>query len=49
MRLGTIVADLKHYDVDLDTSLLFDANPDTFHFVADPDPDPACNTSDANL
>jgi hypothetical protein len=46
MRPGTIVADLKHY-VDLDPSFHFDANPDIFHFVADPDP--ARNTSDENL
>jgi hypothetical protein len=44
MRPEPFVPDLKHYDVDLDPSFHFDANPDTFHFVADPDPDPARNT-----
>jgi hypothetical protein len=29
MRPGSIVADLKHYDVDFDPSFHFDANPDT--------------------
>ncbi len=32
--------------MDFNPSFYFDANPDTFHFVADPDPDPA---RDANL